>query len=439
MEKDFSSKLHLNQIINELHSNKLNLIEGINNVCNRIEEVEPHIHALKWEERRRERLINEAKELEKKYPNPDDRPILYGVLIGVKDLFRVDGFPTKAGSKLPPELFDGKEASCVTKLKEAGALILGKTVTTEFAYFEPGPTRNPVNIEFTPGGSSSGSAAVVAAGVCPIALGTQTIGSITRPASFCGIIGVKPSYERIPTDGVISFSKSADHIGYFTQDISGANIISSVICNNWDETKINRTRKLPVLGIPDGKYINQAYKDTLNEFYREVDKLKSLGVKVKVIKTFDVIESINRRHRLMISAEIAQVHKKWFDEYKNLYRPHTIEIIKEGLQIKEAEIEKARDGRLVLRRKIEDLMNKNQIDAWINPSAISDAPYGISSTGSPIMNLPWTYAGLPTITIPIGKSEKKLPLGLHIATNYNNDENLLFWARNIFDLYISKK
>src|SRR5690606_13419755 len=135
-------------------------------------------------------------------------PPLYGALVGVKDVFHVDGFVTRAGSKLPPELFAGPEAVCVKRLREAGALIAGKTVTTEFAFFEPGPTRNPHNVAHTPGGSSSGSAAAVAAGMCNLALGTQTIGSVIRPAAYCGIIGFKPSLNRIPTEGLVYFSRT---------------------------------------------------------------------------------------------------------------------------------------------------------------------------------------------------------------------------------------
>jgi Asp-tRNA(Asn)/Glu-tRNA(Gln) amidotransferase A subunit family amidase len=312
MSDNYQAKLYLNQIVDMLQNNKLDLIEGINNICNRIEEVEPHIHALKWRNGRRERLIRDAKELLQKFPDPEKRPPLFGVLVGIKDLFRVDGFPTKAGSKLPPSLFEGKEAVCVTKLKQAGALILGKTVTTEFAYFEPGPTRNPINPEVTPGGSSSGSAAAVAAGLCPITLGTQTIGSITRPASFCGIIGFKPSFGRVSTEGVISFSPLLTILVFSTQDLKGAKIIASVLCENWQNTTISDNFKKPVLAIPVGRYLNQAYKESIEIFESQVENLLNKAYKIIRINTFEVIESVNRRHRQMISAEIARVHERGF-------------------------------------------------------------------------------------------------------------------------------
>src|SRR6185436_18009180 len=152
----------------------------------------------------------------------------------------------------PSDLLQGEEAKSVTRLKEAGALIFGKTVTTEFAYFSPGPTRNPHNPEHTPGGSSSGSAAAVAAGFCHLALGTQTIGSIIRPASFCGVVGLKPTYDRISRDGVIPLSPSLDHIGLFTPDVDSAIDAARSLYRDWDEP--NEVLRKPILGIPDGPY-----------------------------------------------------------------------------------------------------------------------------------------------------------------------------------------
>ena len=150
---------------------------------------ESDLRAFLPEEHRFSRLRDEYRALEKRYPDPEARPPLFGLPVGVKDIFHADGFETHAGSKLPADRLAGEQASSVTLLKDAGALVLGKTVTTEFAYFAPGPTRNPYNTDHTPGGSSSGSAAGVAAGLAPIAFGTQTVGSINRPAAFCGVVG----------------------------------------------------------------------------------------------------------------------------------------------------------------------------------------------------------------------------------------------------------
>jgi len=150
---------------------------------------EPSVRAFLLEPGRFKRLRREADEAFAKHPNPHTRGPLFGVPLGVKDVFHVDGLPTRAGSRLPPEELTGQQAGAVARLRAEGALIAGKTVTTEFSYYTAGPTRNPHHTLHTPGGSSSGSAAAVAAGLCPVALGTQTIGSIIRPAAYCGVVG----------------------------------------------------------------------------------------------------------------------------------------------------------------------------------------------------------------------------------------------------------
>src|SRR5579871_2308991 len=167
-----------------LRSGQLDLLDYIHRLRDRIDAFEPQLQALLPEENRRARLLADAAALSQRYPDPARRPPLYGIPVGIKDMFFVDGFPTRCGTQLPPELFQGQEGDYLLALRRAGALILGKTVTTEFAYFEPGPTRNPHNLDYSPGGSSSGSAAAVAAGFCPLAIGTQVIGSTVRPAAY---------------------------------------------------------------------------------------------------------------------------------------------------------------------------------------------------------------------------------------------------------------
>src|SRR2546423_3239199 len=239
-----------------LRSNQLDLLAFIEDTCKRIDTLEPHIHALLPEAGRRARLISEAKALQERFPDPSTRPTLYGIPFGVKDLFNVDGFPTHAGSQLPAHLFAGPEAASVSALLTAGAIILGKTVSTEFAWFEPGPTRNPCNLAHTPGGSSSGSAAAVAAGYCPLALGTQTVGSVIRPAAFCGVVGFKPTYGRLSSDGVIPFAPSLDHVGLFTPDAGGMLLAARILFDAWELP--SGEERLPVLGVPEGPYLEQA-------------------------------------------------------------------------------------------------------------------------------------------------------------------------------------
>src|SRR6266571_3553667 len=204
------SPLPLTTTAQALRTNQLDLASFIESICQRIDALEPQINALLPEPGRRARLLAEARSLQERFPDPASRPALYGVLLGVKDVFNVDGFPTRAGAQLPPALFAGAE---------------------------PGPTRNPYNLAHTPGGSSSGSAAAVAAGFCPLALGTQTIGSVIRPAAFCGIVGFKPTYGRIPTAGLVPCAPSLDTIGFFTQDVDSVALVAPLLCQSWQNSR----------------------------------------------------------------------------------------------------------------------------------------------------------------------------------------------------------
>ncbi|MEO8971053.1 MAG: amidase, partial [Ktedonobacteraceae bacterium] len=409
-----------------LRSNRLNIHAYIDELCNRIAAVEPDIQALLPEPGRRERLHSEVENLRTHFSQEESRPPLYGIPVGVKDIFRVDGFPTRAGSELPKEEFAGPEAACVTALRNAGALMLGKTVSTEFAYFEPGPTRNPHNLKHTPGGSSSGSAAAVGAGLCPLALGTQTIGSIIRPAAFCGVVGFKPSYGRIPTSGVIPYAVSLDTVGYFTQDIAGIALVAPVLCQRWQPVPV---QPVPILGVPDGPYIAQASAEALAAFEQHLILLAQAGYTVRRVKAMANIEAINQKHVRLGFAELAHVHASWFTHYAHLYRPRTAQAIREGQHVPVVEVEEARAGQQILRDELALLMANNGIDILVSPSAPGPAPEGITSTGSALMNLPWTYAGLPVVSLPAGKTAHGLPLGLQCIGAFMADERLVEWVR----------
>lgn len=417
-----------------LRNGRLDLPAYIDEICNRIDAVEPLIHALLPEPDRRSRLIADARALQARFPHPAERPPLFGILLGVKDMFHVDGFQTRAGSRLPPELFSGPEAACVHMLRDAGALVLGKTVSTEFAYFEPGPTRNPHNLKHTPGGSSSGSAAAVAAGFCQLALGTQTIGSTIRPAAFCGIAGFKPTYGRISTDGLIKCAESVDTVGFFTQDVAGTALVASLLCKGWQEIESFQSHTLPVIGVPDGPYLAQSSAEGLAAFGKQLFLIEDAGYTVRHITALEDIEMINHHHTRMVCAEMSQVHAAWFEQYASLYGSRTAEAIREGQGVSTEELAECRAGRLLLRQDLNRLMIQNGIDLWISPSAPGPAPEGIHTTGNSIMNLPWTHAGLPAISLPAGHAENGLPLGLQCIGASMADEYVIAWAQRLAEI-----
>ena len=415
-------------LIEDMSSGHLLLPEFLAQVEARVTEREPAVLAFITEEDRFGRLHEDAETLILSYPDLITRPSLFGALVGVKDIFHVEGFVTQAGSQLPSDLLQGKEANSVTRLKEAGALIFGKTVTTEFAYFFPGPTRNPHNPEHTPGGSSSGSAAAVAAGFCHLALGTQTIGSIIRPAAFCGVVGFKPTYDRISREGVIPLSPSLDHIGFFTSDVETAKHAASVLIGDWE---LETTDRKPTLGIPDGPYLASASDDALACFNAICDSLTKAGYELRHVPIMDDFQEIRNRHDVIMSAEAAQVHASWFDTYSDLYSAKFTELIKRGQAVTTDQLRTAFENRYKLRDQITQTMLDNNIDLWISPPAIGPAPKGLDSTGDPVMCLPWTQIGFPAINLPAEKNDEGLPMGFQVVGPWNSDEALLAWASDL--------
>lgn len=418
-----------------LRSGHTALSEHINTVCDRIERFEPHIEALLPEPDRRARLLAEAEALAARYPDPAARPPLYGTLIGVKDIFHVDGTITRSGSQVPPEGFAGAEAAPVAQLRAAGSLVLGKTVTTEFAFAAPGPTRNPYNLQHTPGGSSSGSAAGTAAGFFGLALGTQTIGSVVRPAAFCGIVGFKPSYDRIATPGLVYFSRTVDTVGLFTQDVPSMALAASVLCADWRPEQGAASDAKPVLGVPDGPYLAQADEVGLAQFEEAVRQLEAAGYDVRRVPVLADIEELNRVHRRLVFAEFAVEHRAAYAQHAALYRPQTVEAIETGQGVSASELAAARASCGELRATLAQQMTDAGVDLWICPPATGLAPAGIDFTGDPTMNLPWTHTGMPALTVPTAQLVDGLPMGLQIVARFGEDEALLAHAEAIARLF----
>ncbi len=411
-------------ILKRTRSGELGLREYLTALCDEVESKEPQIQAFVSGTFNRNRILDTANDLLEKYPHPADRPPLFGLPIGVKDIFRVHGFPTQCGSRLPPSLFEGVEASCVNKLRQAGAIIMGKTVTAEFAGFEPGPTRNPHNFAHSPGGSSSGSAAGVAIGYFPVALGTQTSGSITRPAAYCGVIGLKPSFGRIPRDGVILYSQSIDHVGIFVRDSELIHSVMQVLVEDWSNENLEIQKK-PVVGLPDGPYLKQATQPALDHFFAQMKRLEQKGCEIKRIPLFDDIARINACHDRLVTGEVTRIHAQWYRGYPALYSNRMLESFSRGSHISDEELNELRKQRMDLRKQIQETMRAHHIDCWVCPSATDSAPAGLSSTGDPIMNLPWSNSGLPTISIPSGVDSSGLPHGIQLVGKFMRDEELL--------------
>lgn len=418
-----AAPLSLTEQVARLRGGQVSLEAEIERSIERLAEVNPYIRAVLPDPRQRERLAAEARDLRERWPDPADRPPLFGALALVKDIFNVDRMPTRAGSAVPPESFSGREADAVERLRRAGALILGKTVTTEFAFFAPGATANPHNREHTPGGSSSGSAAAVAAGLGTLALGSQTVGSVIRPASFCGVVGYKPSFDRIPTGGMLYFSRSVDHVGFFTATASDALLAASALLVGWRAGEDAEAAR-PRIGIPRGPYLEQADQSMLDALDRAAAQLAQRGFEVQLAPTLGDIAEISQRHNRLTAYEFAAEHEERYARYGAMFRHESAAFYERGRKVDRAAAEQGRAGRIQLRQQLHERMDRAGIDLWLCPAAVGPAPRGLASTGDPAMNLPWTHAGMPVISLPYGEAEG-LPLGLQLVGRFGRDEALL--------------
>jgi Asp-tRNA(Asn)/Glu-tRNA(Gln) amidotransferase A subunit family amidase len=386
------------------------------------------IRAFMPEEGRRARLAAEAAELAQRWPAVASRPPLFGVPVGIKDVFRVDGLPTTAGSALPPDLLAGPESVAVRRVRSAGALVAGKTVTAEFAMVAPGATGNPRDLEHTPGGSSSGSAAAVAAGLVPLALGTQTIASVIRPAAYCGVAGFRPARGRIPADGVIPFAPSLDVVGCFAADLAGLVRAAAVLCSDWQPPSGPDRR--PALGIPAGPYLERASPDALAAFAGQAASLAAAGYPVHQVAVLADMDQVEQLIVTITRYEAARVHARWFERYGQLYRAGTAAVIQHGRAITAGEHAGALARAAELARRLAAEAERAGIDAWITPAATGPAPHGLASTGDPVMSMPWSLAGLPALTLPAGLVGG-LPVGVQVVAATGTDELLLLWAAGL--------
>ncbi len=301
----YVAAVSLADTVTELCAGRLDLHAHVDARLDRIEAVDPALRALLPEPGRRARLHAAADALLAGHPEAAGRPPLFGALVGVKDVLHVDGLPTAGGSRVPAEELAGHESAAVRSLRAAGALVLGKTHTAEFAYAAPGPTRNPHDPARTPGGSSHGSAAGVAAGFFPLALGTQTIGSTIRPAAFCGVVGYVPSYGRIRTDGSLHVARSLDRIGLLASDVRGVALAAAVLVESWHPVG---GALLPVLGVAEGPFLEAVEPAARELFERQVEALAATGYQVRRLSVFEDAEEVAASLRRLMNGELAREH-----------------------------------------------------------------------------------------------------------------------------------
>lgn len=387
-------------------------------VASRIEENDGAVRAFVSENDRLGRLTHEG---------VGDGP-LSGIPVGVKDIFRVAGLPTGAGSLLPAELFDAGESEVVAGLRGAGAIIAGKTAMDEFAYCEPPLTRNPRDLRRTPGGSSGGSAAAVAAGMCPLAVGSQTLQSVIVPAAYCGVVGYKPTCERIQFDGV-PLSPAFDTVGFLADSVGLLARAAEQVIPGWKAT----AAASPRLGVPPLWGLRRLHTQGWAAFQRHTMILNDLGFELCEARLpwNDDLQLWADRIRDLLHGEMAVVHSAWYAQYRDLYRPRTAAAVERGKAISAERISECRRDQDVLRGMLWDITEEAGIDCWICPAIGDVAPVGYQNTGDSWLTSFWSYAGWPQVSIPLFDGPDELPLGLQLISPTGTDEQLLTWAAAI--------
>jgi Asp-tRNA(Asn)/Glu-tRNA(Gln) amidotransferase A subunit family amidase len=344
---------------------------------------------------------------------------LSGIPFAVKDIIEAQNLVTEYGSPVYKGHQSTGDAAIVQKIRSLGAIVMGKTHTAAFAYRTPAPTRNPRNLEHTPGGSSSGSAAAVAAGMVPFALGTQTLGSVLRPASYCGVTGFKPSYGWFSTEGVLPFAKSLDTLGLFTN--TPADMLAL-----WESLGNARGRDENfAVGAPEP--LPDVEPEMAKAFQAAISSLRGRKVSVQPVRITVMLDKLNQEARTVMFYEGARFHKQRFEQYGSQLND-LADLVQEGLQISDQRYEEALSIIAQSKQQISGVFKTTPV--ILTPAATGPAPLGLASTGDSRMNSPWTALGTPAISIPLPVSGG-LPLGLQLAAEHGQEERVLHTARRL--------
>jgi Asp-tRNA(Asn)/Glu-tRNA(Gln) amidotransferase A subunit family amidase len=403
------TRLGLAATVERLRSGALTSEQLTRDLLERIARYDSVVRAWAWLDR--ERALEAARQCDQSIASGDRRPLI-GIPLGIKDVIETAGIPTEMGSPVFAGFVPHRSAAVVRQMEESGAFVLGKTVTTEFATQYPGPTTNPWNPLHTPGGSSSGSAAAVAAGFVPAALGTQTRGSIVRPAAYCGVVGYKPTYGLLSTEGVFPLSHTLDHVGLFADRVRDVAVLAAVLL----------LKELPLLQDSAAPPRLAAVKSPLwhfadpvqqGNFHLGVQTLTAAGAQVEMRELPPVFSRIMQVVRAIQLREIADLYAdkmpQWGERVSKAFR----EYVAGGAAVSRDAYQEA----LALRQQmIEQLAQMCEgVDAIITPPATGEAPLGLQFTGDASLCAIWTLCGMPALSIRSGTGPTGLPMGLQVV------------------------
>ncbi len=422
-----------------IRSRELSAAELVEAYLGRIDALEIHLRA--WARIDRSGALEAASRVDEELARGGARGALHGLPVGIKDVYRTAGLETSAGSKILAGSVPRRDATAVGRLKATGAIVLGKTACTEFAANDPAPTRNPWNPYHTPGGSSSGSAAAVAARVCPATLDTQTAGDVVRPAAYCGIVGLKPTYGLISRHNSIPVAWSVDTAGVLVRSVEDAALMLGALAGHDPLDPSSSSRPVPDyeealegqlepprLGIVRGYFHERATDEVSGHVERVAQLLERVGARIEQVTIpEDLLERSHAAHRVIVFSECAAYHQETFSKRPDDYGPKIRQLVELGLATPAVSYLQAQRLRRRFGRKVSEALEG--LDALIIPSTPAPAPEGLRNTGDRRFQIPWTLAGVPVVALPTGLSQEGLPWGVQLVGSTFGENRLLAAAR----------
>jgi Asp-tRNA(Asn)/Glu-tRNA(Gln) amidotransferase A subunit family amidase len=430
------ASLSLHDAAADIREGRISSVELVSDCLKRIEEIDGKVQA--WAFLDRDHALRQAEAADDHRKHGRSLGDLHGVPVAVKDVFDTGDYPTEFGSPLWEGRTPRRDACAVARLRAAGAVIIGKTVTTEFAYYHPGKTRNPHDPERTPGGSSSGSAAAVAAHMVPGAIGSQTNGSVIRPAAFCGVVGFKPTHGLIPRSGALLLSRVLDHVGVFARTVGDAALLAETLVGFDEEDPDTRPVARPRLAAvaasepplpPRFAFVRSpawphAEPATVEAFGQLVE---ALGEAVGEVDLGQRFERAVGMHGTIMDVDMAHNLHRDYERGADKLSPALRKLIERGRTHLAVDYMRAVAGIAPLNRALDEVFD--EYDAILTPAAPGEAPRGLGTTGNPVFCTLWTYLGTPAITLPLMQGESGMPLGIQLVARRGNDARLLRTAR----------
>ncbi|MDA9501226.1 glutamyl-tRNA amidotransferase [Bradyrhizobium sp. CCBAU 11357] len=414
-----------------IRDGRLSSVELVADCLERIDEVDGDIRA--WAFLDRDHAMRQAEAADGHRKQGKATGPLHGVPVGIKDIFDTGDMPTEFGSELWAGRTPRRDAAAVARLRAAGAVILGKTVTTEYAYYNPSKTRNPRDRNHTPGGSSSGSAAAVAALMVPGAIGSQTNGSVIRPAAFCGVVGFKPTHGLIPRSGALELSRTLDHVGVFGRSVEDVALLAEVLvgfdqedpdtrpvaCPPFTAVAASEPPLPPRFAFVHSPVWDQAEPVTRDAFAELVEVLGDASSEVELGPRFAKAVDM---HGIIMEVDMAHNLRRDYERGGDRLSTRLRQAIERGRTHLAMDYCNALSGIAPLNQALDHIFD--EYDAILTPAAPGAAP-GIETTGNPIFCTLWTYLGVPAISLPLMSSETGLPLGVQLVGRRGNDARLL--------------